>query len=252
MKIAPGVEMLEIEASLSGVGPSTIYPTLIWDETDAILVDAGLPGGLTLFRQAIESAGVPFEKLTRIAITHHDMDHIGGLRSIVAALPGAVEVMAHEEEVPYIEAERPPIRLAQIEAQLAHLPAEQRGPMQALHDKLAAGYKTFQTHVEHPLADGEELPYCGGIAAIHTPGHTRGHLCLYLRGPRILVAGDAMNVEAGRLVPAPAFTIVDREAAAHSLMKLAAYDVAQVICYHGGLVTQDANQQITALAGAHN
>jgi glyoxylase-like metal-dependent hydrolase (beta-lactamase superfamily II) len=250
MRIALGVEMLEIEATLTGVGPSTIHPALVWDETEAVLVDAGLPGSLPQFRKAIEKAGVPFERLTRIAITHHDMDHIGSLRSIVATLPKPPEVLAHESEVPYIQAELPPIRLAQIEAQLPHLPEGQQRPMQALHDKLAAGYSTFRTHVDHPLGDGEILPCCGGIVAIHSPGHTFGHLCLYLQASKVLIAGDAMNVEAGRLVPPPSFTLVDRQAAGRSLEKLTAYDIAQVICYHGGLLAQDANGQIAALAAA--
>ena len=46
MKIANGVEMLEITANIMGT-PSTINPTLIWDNNTIILVDAGFPGQST-------------------------------------------------------------------------------------------------------------------------------------------------------------------------------------------------------------
>jgi len=149
MKVAPGVEMLEIEAVMADGVPGTLCPTLIWDREDAVLVDAGLPGQLVQLRAAIEGAGVPFEKLTRVI----------------------------------------------------------------------------------------------------TAGHTHGHICLYLPGPRLLVAGDALSVDGGQLVPAPALTVVGAQAAARSLQKLAQYDVERVICYHGGLFAAGARARIAALAG---
>lgn len=45
MKIANGVESLELKANVMGQ-QSVIYPTLIWDNNTAILVDAGFPGQL--------------------------------------------------------------------------------------------------------------------------------------------------------------------------------------------------------------
>jgi glyoxylase-like metal-dependent hydrolase (beta-lactamase superfamily II) len=43
MKVSKGVEMLEVEAEGFG-GRAVIHPTLIWDDTEAILIDTGMPG----------------------------------------------------------------------------------------------------------------------------------------------------------------------------------------------------------------
>ncbi len=92
-----------------------------------------------------------------------------------------------------------------------------------------------------------ELPYLGGVAVIHTPGHTLGHICLYLKDSRILIAGDALDVEEGRLVPAPASTNYNLGLCKQSLQKLAGYVIQSVICYHGGLYEDQPLQRITTL-----
>jgi glyoxylase-like metal-dependent hydrolase (beta-lactamase superfamily II) len=242
--------MLELSATLVGVGPSVIHPTLMWDKETVILVDAGLPGLLPQLREAMEKAGVPFDSLNNIIITHHDMDHIGSLSSILDGSSHKIHVLAHDAEKPYIQAEQPPLRMLQMEAQLSTLPEERREQMRTLYESLKASYKNFGVHVDRTVADGEELPYLGGITVIHTPGHTPGHIYLYLQQTKTLVAGDAMNVENGKLVPAPRFTLYDQDAAARSLKKLARYDIQTVICYHGGLYDKNPSQRIAELASA--
>jgi glyoxylase-like metal-dependent hydrolase (beta-lactamase superfamily II) len=252
MKIANGVEMLDIQANLAGTGPSIIHPTLLWDQEEAILVDAGLPGQVAQFREAMEEAGVAFTKLSKVIITHHDMDHIGSLSSIVNASPHPIQVLAHEKEKPYIQTELPPLRLIQIKAQLDSLPEERRHQMKALYDALNDNYRSFKASVDKTVADGQELVCCGGITVIYTPGHTPGHISLYLNQHKILIAGDSMNVEDQALVPAPRFTIVDTQLAAQSLAKLTQYDIETVICYHGGLFRGNASQRIAAIANAYD
>lgn len=43
MHIAKGIDMLKISVQIMG-GSNTIYPTLLWDEETAVLVDTGYPG----------------------------------------------------------------------------------------------------------------------------------------------------------------------------------------------------------------
>lgn len=249
MKIADGVEMLEIPAILAN-GPGVIHPALLWDEEIAILVDAGFPGQLGQFRAAVEQAGVPWSRLGMVIVTHSDMDHIGGLAGLLKDAPRPIEVLAGEAEKPYIQAERPPIRLAQMEGQLDSFTGERRRQMQTLYDNLKTNYRKLGVRVDRTPADGEVLPYCGGITVIHTPGHTPGHLCLYHGPSKTLIAGDALNVADGRLLPGPEFLAFDREEARRSLRKLAGYDVEKVICYHGGLYQDEANRRIGEMGGA--
>lgn len=102
MRIANGVEMLELEVILAN-GPGVINPLLVWDAKDVLLFDTGLPGMGTIFHQATINAHVPFERLNKVLITHADMDHIGSLSQIIHETGAGITVMAHEEEKPYIE-----------------------------------------------------------------------------------------------------------------------------------------------------
>ncbi|EIJ79963.1 metal-dependent hydrolase [Bacillus methanolicus PB1] len=53
--------------------------------------------------------------------------------------------------------------------------------------------------VTKTLKDNQFLPICGGIKVISTPGHTPGHISLYLEESKILFAGDAMVCSNGIL-----------------------------------------------------
>jgi Zn-dependent hydrolases, including glyoxylases len=110
--------------------------------------------------------------------------------------------------------------------------------------------KQLKTKVNRIVKDEENLPYCGGIEVIYTPGHTPGHICLYLRKYKALVTGDAMNVVNNELIgPNPEYTF-DMEQAMESLKKLTKYDIETVICYHGGVFTKGSNERIAKLANS--
>ncbi|HVN67545.1 MAG TPA: MBL fold metallo-hydrolase [Candidatus Sulfotelmatobacter sp.] len=241
MKIAAGIEMLEISLEVMG-RPGAVYPTLIWDKEAVVLVDTGFPGQFPRLRAAMAEAGVPFAKLNKVIITHQDIDHIGGLPDILRESRQKVEVLAHADDKPYIQGDKPlvkssPENLKRFES----LPAEWREKMKAVFTNPP------KAPVDCAVADGEELPFGGGIIVIATPGHTPGHICLYHRPSRTLIAGDAMNIVDGRLTgpnPANAF---DLDLAIRSLKKLAKYDIEKIICYHGGLYSNDANRAIAEL-----
>lgn len=243
MRIASGIEMLEISSIIMGTA-SIINPTLLWDNETVILVDTGNLGQFLQIREAIEQAGVAFDRLEMVIVTHHDMDHIGSLSSIQKELPDRVKVLAHEKEKAYIQGEKKPIKMTVFEANRNSMPKE----MKAIYEKLKAGYQDCKSRVDRVLADGEELPYCGGITVIYTPGHTPGHICLYLQKFKTLIAGDALFVEGGKLVKPPSFLTFDMGASKESLKKLTKYNIETVICYHGGLYKDNANQRIATLA----
>lgn len=247
MQVAPGVEMLELSAMLMN-GPGTLCPTLIWDRENVVLVDAGLPGMAQQFLEAIRQAGVSPERLTTIIITHHDLDHIGSLGELQRLTSNRVKIMAHAGEVPYIQGELRPIKMtpdmmAQMEERMKSLPEEQRQALKAVRESM-----NQKLTVDRTLADSEVLPFCGGIQIIHTPGHTPGHICLYLQASKTLIAGDSLFVEAGKLAPAPAFINADTPLALRSLEKLTQFDIANVIAYHGGLFRDSPNTRIKEIS----
>lgn len=243
MRVADGVEALELAHNFMG-RESVYHPTLIWDDDTVILVDSGFPGQLQQIREAMDRAGASFRKLNMVIITHQDIDHIGGLPAILGESDHHVAVLAHETEKPYIEGRRPLIKMygERMAKMLLSLPEERRQRAEAFFaNPPRAG-------VDRTVADGEILPYCGGITVIFTPGHTPGHICLYLHQSKILVTGDALIAEGGRLLGPNPQTTDDMDLAIKSLQKLTPYDVEVVICYHGGVYQGSANQRLAELA----
>ncbi len=245
MNIAKGVETIQVTMNVMG-NQSVIHPTLIWDDETVILVDAGIPSQLPEIQKAMDQVGAPFSKLKKVILAHQDLDHIGGLPEILRSSDHKVEVLAHREERPYIQGDKPLIKLnpQQMAKRLEALPEEQRKQMERVFEASL----NLKVAVDTTFDGGEVLPYCGGITVIPSPGHTPGHICLYLNQSKTLITGDALNVIDGQLVgPKPEFS-ADIDTAKKSLKKLTQYDIKTVICYHGGVYKDNVNQRLLELA----
>lgn len=228
MRIAEGISLLEIKMHSKG---AIIYPTLLWDEDNVILIDIGMPGQLLKITEAIEDEGVPYKRLNKVIITHQDLDHTWGLYRLLNESKNTIEILTHEDEKPYIEGEKDLVRLNQ--RKMAELILKKNPPL----------------NVNKTLKDNDELPYCGGIKIIHTPGHTPGHICIYHPNSKTLIVGDALRVVNGQLV-GPRKKILDEKfynLAIKSLRKLQKFDIERIISYHGGLFTENPNQKINEI-----
>jgi glyoxylase-like metal-dependent hydrolase (beta-lactamase superfamily II) len=246
MKIANGIESIELVMNMMG-NQSVIHPTLIWDENEVILVDTGIPGQLEEIREAMEKTGVSFNKLSKIILTHQDIDHIGSLSEILKNSENKIEVLAHEEDKPYIEGDKPLIKMnpERVAKMVESLPEEQRQKIKAMFEiSLAA-------KVDQTISDGQVLPYCGGITVIFTPGHTPGHISLYHHQSKTLVVGDALVAENGILMGPRPHVTPDMESALHSIKKMTEYDIETVICYHGGVIKENVKEQLLKLANSN-
>ena len=169
---------------------------------------------------------------------------MGGAAAAVKA--SKATVLAHAGDIPYIQGERPLIKMdpKRVETMIQAVPAEQRDRVRELLLHPPA------VRVDRALVDGEVLPLRGGIVVIHTPGHTPGHISLFLPSDRLLVSGDALRVVDGVLAgPSPTAT-PDLAQATASLGKLLGFDIDRVICYHGGLSLPSAMQRLRELAAA--
>jgi glyoxylase-like metal-dependent hydrolase (beta-lactamase superfamily II) len=245
MKIADNVEMLEISMNMGGE-ERIFYPTLIWDDNNLILVDTGFPGASKKILDAITKAGAAFDTLNKIIITHQDIDHIGGIPDILNESSHKILVLSHEDDKPYIQGEKKldkltPERKAQLEEQIKSMPDNKRKMM------LNLMHNPPKVKVDETLKDGMELPYCGGITIIHTPGHTPGHICLYLKQSKILIAGDLLHVKNWKLMGPDPMNTPNMTQATASLKKLLSFDIDKIVSYHGGLYTSNPNRKIAEL-----
>jgi glyoxylase-like metal-dependent hydrolase (beta-lactamase superfamily II) len=106
-------------------------------------------------KEAITALGSGPEDLKRIFLTHHHPDHVGGVEDLRARFGAEVSVAAHR------------------------LTAEELGG---------------RVRVDRFVEDGETIGLEGDPAitlrAMHTPGHTRGHLSFYDERAGALVTGD--------------------------------------------------------------
>ncbi|RPK30917.1 MBL fold metallo-hydrolase [Paenibacillus xylanexedens] len=218
MEISKGITMLQLDFK-----GNLIHPVLIWDEEMVMLIDTGFPGQYDDLRIALEKIGVPISQLKAVILTHQDVDHIGCLPEILQECDSQqVKLYAHELDKPYIEGQLPLLK----DGHLEHPP---------------------KGKVDETVTDSQELPFCGGIRVIHTPGHTPGHISLYLMGSKTLIAGDSMYSVDGMLGGIHEPTTLDIETARCSLKKYMELDISSVVCYHGGLSHGNVNEQISGL-----
>ena len=94
------------------------------------------------------------------------------------------------------------------------------------------------------VADGDVLPLSEAeLEVVHTPGHSPGHICLYLRPARVLFAGDQV-VGAGTTAMRPPEG--DMAVYVQSLRKLLDYDIT-LLCPGHGPPVRDARRKIEEL-----
>ena len=203
-------------------------------EKGATLVDTGVPGQAELILEKLAAEGISRSDLKRILITHQDIDHIGSMKALKEAT--GAEVLALDVEIPYIEGTLPSPKMPSPER------LEQNPGFKAMLDALE------RSQVDVALKDGEVLDLAGGVTVIATPGHTLGHISLYLNRTQTLITGDALTSSGGTLGGPMEMATPDMTAAKASIGRLTELDVKQIVAYHGGLVDQDANGQLRRVA----
>ena len=209
---------------------SVIHPVVLKDEKHMVLIDCGYTGFLPALEQAAADNNLDLGELTHVLITHQDHDHMGALYALKHKYP-KLQVVAGEKETPYISGQLKSLRLLQAEALQRDLPEEQKAFGLEFCDILK---KVQPTEVDITVRDGDVFDWCGGCTILETPGHTPGHISLYVNQEKVLITGDAAALENNQLIIAnPQFTLDIREAK-ESLNKIVNYGAKEIICYHGG------------------
>lgn len=236
------VHILEVPFNFGGK-QDVLYPAIIQAGAETILVDCGYAGFMPLLEVAASRHGLSLDRLTGVIITHHDIDHMGGLHELKEAFP-ELKVYALDQEAKYISGKEKSIRLQQAEALYPNLPDDQKEGARYFQELL----KSIEpVAVDHTFSPDERPHFLPGVRVLHTPGHMPGHISLYLEEEKVLLAADAVVIEQGQLELAnPQFTL-DLDLAVASLQKLSLLEIDQLVCYHGGLMREQVAQKLETL-----
>ncbi|MEQ9375214.1 MAG: MBL fold metallo-hydrolase [Imperialibacter sp.] len=234
--------ILEIKFNFNGT-EEAIYPTVIQSGSETLLIDCGYEGLLPKLEEALSEVNLSFNELTGILITHHDIDHMGGLFEIKAKHPH-LKVWSSDQEAGYIDGSKKSLRLIQAEDTYDQLPESYKAGARHFIDQLK---QMKAVAVDKVFGMRNDLELLQGVEVIHTPGHMPGHISLYLKDSHTLIAADAVVVENGELeIANPQFTL-DMSAALASVGKLESLVIDKLVCYHGGLLDKDVNAELLKL-----
>jgi len=175
MKVTEDIHALKIPFKLR-VGPDKtldrfVFAYLIFGDK-ICLIDSGVAGSETIIFDYVKRAGRDPREITRLVFTHAHPDHIGAGRAIREQT--GCKVAAHAAAAPWIE---------NVDRQYADRPIGN-------FYELVGG----SIEIDMPLKDGDLLDLDEGrtLEIFHTPGHSRGAICLLYKKDRALFSGDVV------------------------------------------------------------
>ena len=158
------------------------------------LVDTGMPWHSGAIREEIQDAGFEPADVSRILVTHFDLDHVGGLN----AFDGVEAVFVGARDADFVAKRRsPPF-------------TNRKTALQRVTEMVRPAPRTPIT----PVEDGDEI---GSFRAIHTPGHTLGHTAYVSTDLDVAFVGDLVLSDGSALRPSPWYLSQDPEAVGSSI-----------------------------------
>lgn len=227
-------QVLEVAPGTFAVQASHTNFALVLDGDEVTLVDTGYPRDRRLLEETVRQVGRTPGDVRSLLLTHAHVDHLGSAEWLRAEQ--GVPVHCHDDEAEHARGEA--LQVISTPAMLGRLwrpgvfalavNAVSRGALQV---ERVGAVTTF--------ADGDRLDVPGHPVAIHTPGHTSGHVSFHLPDRGVLLSGDALVTvdvwnpasRGPQMIRAP-FNH-DHEQAIASLARLETVDAEAVVPGHG-------------------
>lgn len=210
------------------LGPVNAY--LLIDGQEVILIDTGFKNDHLKIFKALSELNKQPNAIKHIILTHSHPDHAGALADIVK-ITGAKTYM-HFEDAALIR--------QGLAGRLPHevSPEILNKILYHLFIKKSAN-KNDAVHIDVELKDNDYLQLAGGIQVIYTPGHSLGHVCLYLNGMDLLIAGDICSNMLGLKLST---VYENREEGLRSIQKVVKLPFNIAVFGHGNAILNNANK----------
>jgi len=230
MKIKENIYILELP-NINPQSKDFVYPTVIKDGSNLTLIDTGYPKQIEYIKSALEKDGLDINNIKTIILTHQDIDHIGNVKDILNLVPD-IEIISYNEEAEYINGNKTPCKVEYMERNLDKM--DEKGK------KFYYLFKTFfennKINVDKVVKNGDVISKGEDMQVIATPGHTPGHMCLYIEKYKLLVAGDLLLLKDGNITICPKELNYNNDMYLQSVNKIRDLELETIICFHGGLV----------------
>jgi glyoxylase-like metal-dependent hydrolase (beta-lactamase superfamily II) len=209
-EVAPGVLRTQLPISMPGLGHVNCY--ILEDERGIAVVDPGLPGpeSWTYVVDRLDRAGFSVGDVHTVVITHSHPDHFGGAARLREE--SGAEIVTHEsfsslvdQAVSEVSEDSAELDVRSVDEQLDAIerylnrPApwggRRAGPPREFLERLRSagsmGRGMVPLQPTKPLTDGQTIRLARREwIALHTPGHTYDHLCLYDPEFGVMLTGD--------------------------------------------------------------
>ena len=210
-EVAPGILRSQLPISMPGLGHVNCY--LLEDERGLAIVDPGLPGeeSWDALGDRLGRAGYQVDDVHTVVITHSHPDHFGG--AIRLRYETGADIVTHEtfrtmwdtaelndeEDSAALDVNSADDRGAALERYFSRpnpWGGKRTGPPREFLERMRkAGESTGGAFAvpspTHPLVDGQTIRLGRREwVAMHTPGHTYDHLCLFDPEHGVALTGD--------------------------------------------------------------
>ena len=206
-EVAPGILRTQLPISMPGLGHVNCY--VLEDERGIAVVDPGLPGPESWDHlvDRLGRTGHQVADVHTVVVTHSHPDHFGGAMRLHHET--GADIVTHEsfrtifdtseldddEDSESLDVNSPDDRAAAMERYFAKPSpwgGRRAGPSPEFMERMRTAGSMFTTpRPTQPLVDGQTIKLARREwVAMHTPGHTYDHLCLFDLEFGVVLTGD--------------------------------------------------------------